>query len=245
MTQANAFIAADWTAPAGIVAGCTTRSGGVSRAAFKSLNLGDHVGDDTAAVAENRRRFAAACGLPSEPRWLRQVHGTDVVVEPVVGQEADAALSRTAGVVCTVMIADCLPVLICSDDGREVAAAHAGWRGLAAGVLETTIAAFEAPPARLCAWLGPAISQDAFEVGDEVRQAFIENDDDAASGFVRNARGRWQADLFDLARQRLRAAGVGEISGGGLCTYSDPERFFSYRRDGQCGRLAAFIFRSP
>ena len=245
MTLDDAFIAADWSAPGGVVAGCTTRRGGVSGAAFRSLNLGDHVGDDAAAVSENRRRFVAARGLPGEPRWLRQVHGADVIVEPVAGDEADAALSRTAGVVCTVMVADCLPVLICSNDGREIAATHGGWRGLAAGVLENTVAAFDTLPGQLCAWLGPAISQRAFEVGDEVRRAFIGGNADAAASFVRNDNGRWQADLFDLARQRLNAVGVGNVSGGGLCTYSDPERFFSYRRDGQCGRMAAFIYRLP
>lgn len=244
MTSTNEIIAADWPAPGGIVAGCSTRAGGVSEGSYESLNLGGHVGDDPVAVEKNRQRFIAACGLPGEPRWLDQVHGTDVVIEPEPGVTADAALSRSAGVVCTVMIADCLPVLICSDDGREVAAAHAGWRGLAAGVLEYTVAAFDADPGQLFAWLGPAISQEAFEVGDEVREVFVESNPEATASFEKNGRGRWQADLFGLARQRLEVAGVGHISGGGLCTYTDSGRFFSYRRDGQCGRLAAFIYRS-
>jgi len=240
---AENFIAANWPAPGTIVAGCTTRTGGVSEGPYESLNIGGHVGDDPAAVVENRRRLVATCELPNEPCWLNQVHGTDVVIEPGKGDDGDAALTRETGVVCTVMIADCLPVLICSDDGQEIAAAHAGWRGLAAGVLESTIAAFNAAPGQLFAWLGPAISQSAFEVGDEVRDAFVGLDKDASASFLPNDNGRWQADLFGLARQRLEMAGIGSISGGGLCTYSNPERFFSYRRDGQCGRMAAFICR--
>lgn len=244
MTPDEMFIAADWPAPGGIIAGCTTREGGISKGPYQSLNLGAHVGDDPAAVEENRRRFAAAFRLPNEPRWLEQVHGADVIIEPEPEATGDAALSRRAGTVCAVMVADCLPVLICSDDGREIAAAHAGWRGLAAGVLENTVAAFDAQPEQICAWLGPAISQDAFEVGDEVREAFTETNPGAAASFEKNDRGRWQADLFGLARSHLELAGVGQVSGGGLCTYSDSERFFSYRRDGQCGRLSAFIYRS-
>ena len=240
---AATFIAADWPVPDGIVAGCTTRTGGVSEGSYRSLNIGDHVGDDSAAVVENRHRFLAASELPNEPGWLNQVHGTRVVIEASAGDEGDAALTREPGGACAVMVADCLPVLICSDDGQEVAAAHAGWRGLAAGVLEATIAAFDAAPRQLCAWLGPAISQAAFEVGDEVRDAFLETDIGASASFSPNDNGRWQADLFGLARQRLEVAGIRSISGGGLCTYGNPERFFSYRRDGQCGRMAAFVCR--
>ena len=170
-------------------------------------------------------------------------HGTHVAREPVAGTEADAAYSATPGNVCVVMVADCLPVLFASADGREVAAAHAGWRGLAGGVLENTVAAFKAPPGQIMAWLGPAISAPAFEVGNEVREAFCAADAAAAACFSRNDRGRWQADLYGLARQRLDRAGVTDVSGGGLCTCGDPARFFSYRRDGQCGRMAAFVFR--
>lgn len=241
--SAGTCIAADWPGPGGIVAGCTIRTGGVSEGPYRSLNIGDHVGDDPAAVVENRRRFLAACELPNEPGWLNQVHGTRVVIDPAAGDEGDAALTRTPGVVCAVMVADCLPVLLCSDDGREVAAAHAGWRGLAGGILESTIAAFDAAPGQLSAWLGPAISQDAFEVGAEVREAFLQADEASAADFSPNENGRWQADLFGLARRRLAAAGVGSLFGGGLCTYTEPARFFSYRRDGQCGRMAAFIYR--
>jgi len=237
------WIPADWPAPPGVVAGCTTRFGGVSEGTYASLNLGAHTGDDPVAVSENRRRFVDKCGLPAEPGWLTQVHGNDIVVDPSPGTEADAAITNNAGTVCTVMIADCLPVLLASDDGSEVAAAHAGWRGLAAGVLENAAGAFTLPASRLLAWLGPAISQPAFEVGAEVRQVFTDYQEAAAPFFVANDRDRWQADIFGLARLRLENAGVLRIFGGALCTYSDADRFFSYRRDGQCGRMAGFIFR--
>ena len=243
MSAAPGWLRADWDAPVGVVAGCTFRTGGVSAGSYATLNLGDHVGDDPAAVARNRRLFRRLCDLPAEPAWLSQVHGTRVAVDPVSGTEADAAVTARPATVCVVMVADCLPVLFSSDDGSEVGAAHAGWRGLAGGVLETTIGAFGTPPGRLSAWLGPAISQAAFEVGPEVREAFVDEDPGAAAAFVPNAAGRWQADLYALARRRLDAAGVSRVFGGGLCTSSDPERFFSYRRDGQCGRLAAFVFR--
>ena len=194
-------------------------------------------------VNENRERFVADCGLPSAPLWLSQVHRTRVARDPEPETEADASVTGKTGLVLAVMVADCLPVLFASDDGTEVAAAHAGWRGLSAGVLENAVRAFEKPPQNLVAWLGPAISQAAFEVGDEVRQAFIDWNAAASDCFVRNERDRWQADLYGLARQRLQAIGVQRISGGEFCTYADAGRFFSYRRDGQCGRMAAFVFR--
>lgn len=235
-------ISADWPAPPGIIAGCTLRHGGVSQGHYASLNLGAHVADNDAAVLENRRRFRSQCGLPSEPRWLSQVHGVTVAVEgsPTT---ADAALTRKADVVCAVLTADCLPVLLVSADGSELAVAHAGWRGLNAGVLEATVGKFSSRPASLLAWFGPAISQAAFEVGGEVRDAFMKYDAAAADCFVENQRGRWQADLYALARQRLANAGVTQVFGGNFCTYADSGRFFSYRRDGECGRMASFIFR--
>jgi YfiH family protein len=239
------WIRADWGAPTGVVAGCTTRIGGTSDGVYASMNLGAHVGDDPDAVVENRERFKAICNLPAEPRWLSQVHGPDVVHDPDAGTEADAAYTASPDTVCVVMVADCLPVLFASADGREVAAAHAGWRGLAAGVLENTVAAFAAPAREIRAWLGPAISAPEFEVGDEVRDAFRTADAAAIACFVPNERGRWQADLYGLARQRLARAGVTAVSGGGQCTFRDAARFFSYRRDGQCGRMAAFIFLRP
>ncbi|MDG2376259.1 MAG: peptidoglycan editing factor PgeF [Woeseiaceae bacterium] len=244
MMYVEDMICADWSAPEGIIAGCTTRTGGESQGAYHALNLGAHVGDDPAAVVANRQAMINTLSLPAEPVWLNQVHSAMVAIEPSPETEADAALTRQVGTICAVMVADCLPVLFCSDDGAQVAAAHAGWRGLVAGVLENTIAGFAASPAELHAWLGPAISQDAFEVGDEVRDAFLEADVVAGSCFVRNDNDRWQADLYGLARRRLALAGVRNISGGGLCTYGDQERFFSYRRDGQCGRMAAFVYRA-
>ena len=245
MMYAEDIICADWSAPGGIIAGCTTRIGGGSQGVYQALNLGAHVGDDPATVAANRQTMIDTLSLPAEPVWLNQVHSATVAVEPSPAMEADAALTGQAGTICTVMVADCLPVLFCSDDGAQVAAAHAGWRGLAAGVLENTIAGFAAEPAELNVWLGPAISQDAFEVGEEVRDAFLQTDIASGSCFVRNENDRWQADLYGLARRRLVLAGVRNVSGGGFCTYGDQERFFSYRRDGQCGRMAAFVYRAP
>ncbi len=243
--MAEYWVPANWPAPHGVVAGTTLRHGGVSRGSYESLNLGARGEDDAAAVQENRARFRAYCDLPSEPRWLRQAHGTHVLVEPPADEaaEADAAITRQAGVVCAVLTADCLPVMLASTDAAELAVAHAGWRGLAAGVLEATVAAMAADAANLIVWLGPAISQPAFEVGSEVRQQFVAHDPSAAACFIANERGRWQADLYSLARMRLDALGVRHVSGGEYCTFREPERFFSYRRDGTCGRMASFIFR--
>jgi YfiH family protein len=234
----------DWPAPPHVRAWVTTRGGGVSRAPFTALNLGDHVGDAPAAVAENRGRLAAALALPAVPSWLNQVHGrTAVAAESAVpGCEADAAYSHGAGGVCAVLTADCLPVLFCDRGGTVVAAAHAGWRGLAGGVLEATVAALGVAPADLLAWLGPAIGPDHFEVGDEVRAAFVAADAGAGAAFVPQGPGHWLADLYALARRRLAAAGVGQVFGGGLCTVCDPERFYSYRRDGRTGRMASLIW---
>lgn len=245
MTANENWIRADWPAPDGVIAGTTLRSGGVSRGTFAALNLGALTNDDENAVRENRERFEKICGLPSAPRWLRQVHGSTVIVEPPADgvPEADAAITRKPGVVCAVLTADCLPVIFSSTDGTELAVAHAGWRGLAGSVLESTVQAMTTDPADLLAWLGPAISQSAFEVGGEVRQQFLAHDATAADCFAANERGRWQADLYGLARMRLDSVGIERISGGEHCTYSEPGRFFSYRRDGACGRMASFVFR--
>jgi YfiH family protein len=239
------WIAANWSAPDRVVAGTTLRHGGVSAGSFSSLNLGAFSGDDANAVSENRNRFRSICNLPSEPRWLRQVHGTNVVIEPPSGEtpEADAAITRHPDVVCVVLTADCLPVILASADGTELAVAHAGWRGLAGGVIEETVRTMSADPAELRIWLGPAISQPAFEVGAEVRQEFLAHDPAAEECFMANDRGRWQADLYGLARMRLASLGVGQVSGGEHCTFLEPDRFFSYRRDGACGRMASFVFR--
>lgn len=233
----------DWPAPIGVRAVQTTRLGGGSVAPWDSLNLGDHVGDDPSRVLANRTRLRNR--LPGEPFWLKQVHGTRVV-EAVPGGsapiEADAAFSRQTGVVCVVMTADCLPVIFCNRAGTVVAAAHAGWRGLQAGVLESTMAAMGESPGEMLAWLGPAIGAACFEVGDEVRAAFIGNDPEAAEAFVPAQPGKWLADIYCLARLRLRAAGVLSVHGGGLCTVSDSKRYFSYRRDGVTGRMATLIW---
>jgi len=246
-----------WPAPGRVRAAFTLRAGGVSDGPYASLNLGRHVGDDALAVAENRRRVTSALQLPAEPLWLTQVHGTTVLAvdnltssaawaaAPLPGDPtptADAALTRRSGRVLAVQVADCLPVLLAQRDGDAVAIAHAGWRGLAAGVLEATVAAFGVPGAQLHAWLGPAIGPDHFEVGEEVRAAFCAHAGEAASAFVRNERGRWQCNLRQLARQRLYGLGVASIHGEPRCTYSEPDAFYSFRRDGATGRMAALIW---
>jgi hypothetical protein len=250
------FLDLNWQPPRGVRAAFTLRTGGASRGAFASFNTARHVGDDVDAVANNRAALREALDLPAEPAWLNQVHGTAVkilgeparagtLIDPAGGAagSADAAVARERGHVCVIQVADCLPVLLATRDGQRIGAAHAGWRGLSAGVLEATVRELHAQPADLVAWLGPAIHQASFEVGDDVRAAFLAHSQEAASAFVANARGRWQCDLIGLARQRLRAVGVEEIAGGDWCTYEHPTKFFSYRRDGQCGRMAALIWR--
>lgn len=239
------WIPADWPAPENVVAGTTLRTGGVSQGEFASLNLAAHVGDDPLSVAENRRRFENICALPKEPVWLRQVHGKQVALGDSAPKqpEADAIVARTAGVVCAILTADCLPVVLTTEDGNEVAVAHAGWRGLCAGILEETVATLRASPEKVIAWAGPAISKPAFEVGAEVRQQFLNRDDGAGDYFSENDKGRWQADLYGLAALRLENCGVTKLFGGGRCTHTEQDRFFSYRRDGRCGRMATFIFR--
>jgi hypothetical protein len=243
----NGWLYPDWPVPGNVRALVTTRAGGVSCGAYASLNLGAHVGDDPVAVAENRRRLVDAANLPAEPVWLSQVHGLGVArltKESASGIEADAALTDTPGVVCAVLTADCLPVLFCNRAGTRVAVAHAGWRGLAGGVLEASVDALETPPEDLHVWLGPAIGPTAFEVGDEVREAFVAQHATADSAFVPSPAGRWLADLYTLARLRLAACGVRSIHGGGECTFTDTQRFYSYRRDGDTGRLASLIWLS-
>ncbi len=237
------FLAADWPAPESIIAGTTLRTGGRSEAPFDSWNHGIHAGDVDEHVLANRHLLRSRLDLPSEPYWLRQVHGPRVVAALGASDEpeADASWTDQPDTVCVALTADCLPVLFAHRNGIVVAAAHAGWRGLAAGVLENTVAAMPGRPGDLMAWLGPAISQAAFEVGDEVRAAFLATDSSAASAFEKNPAGRWQADLYALARQRLAAIGVDEVYGGDRCTYQEDGHFFSYRRDGQCGRMASII----
>lgn len=238
------WIIPDWPAPSWVLAGSTTRSGGVSNGVYASLNLGDHVGDEPNAVAKNRALLQELAQLPTQPAWLQQVHGTDILQLAQWRGEvcaADASLSSAPAEVCVVMTADCLPVLFCCPQTRQVAAAHAGWRGLCDGILEKTLAHFQ-NPADVLIWLGPCIGPTAFEVGEEVRQQFLSKHAAAASAFSQGALpGKWLANLTELARIRLRSAGAEAIYGGDRCTVSEPEHFFSYRRDGQTGRMASYI----
>jgi hypothetical protein len=236
------LIVPDWPAPPAVRALVTTRHGGVSRGACASLNLATHVGDDPAAVAENRVRLRRL--LPAEPVWLNQVHGTAVAraESAPAGETADAAVTAARRTVCAVMTADCLPVLLCAEDASAVGAAHAGWRGLAAGVLEAAVSALGTPPPRLMAWLGPAIGPASFEVGDEVRQVFVRQAPRAACAFAARGSGKWLADLYELARQRLQAAGVERVYGGAYDTYAQTDLFFSYRRAPGAGRMASLVW---
>lgn len=238
------WIEPDWPALPNVRAISTLRYGGVSHAPFDSLNLATHVGDDPKAVNENRCRLKNILQLPNEPCWLQQVHGIDVVFASLYESPpvADAVVATRPGQVCVVMTADCLPVLFCARDGSGVAAAHAGWRGLASGVLETTVQALECDPANLMAWLGPAIGCSAFEVGDEVRDVFIDRHPQNHQCFLRNNQQRWTADLYALARNELAELGVQNIFNTAACTVNDSSQFFSYRRDGQTGRMASMIW---
>ncbi len=261
------FIIPDWSAPPTIKAIISTRAGGVSAGVYASLNLGNHVGDDIASVAENRQRFCSQ--LPRPPMWLRQVHGSHVVIhtadapdvaaapetqtqtkaetETETETAADAAVTHHTGIPCAVMVADCLPVLLCDKAGTVVAAAHAGWRGLCGGVLQNTVASMRVPPGQIMAYLGPAIGPRAFEVGAEVRAAFMAVYAEAEDSFSAAGDGKYRANIYQLARLFLAHAGVSEVHGGEIrgeqfCTVSQPERFFSYRRDGVTGRMAAAIW---
>ena len=245
-----AWLLPDWhDAPPTLRALSTRRSGGVSVGPYASFNLARHVGDDPAAVEANRAILLSGAALPAEPLWLEQVHGIEVVEHrgerPAVPPRADAAVAFAPGRVCAVMTADCLPVVFGDRAGTRVGVAHAGWRGLAAGVLEATIAALRCRPSDLIAWFGPAIGQGAFEVGEEVREAFVDKDPAHVASFVPNAAGRFQADLCELARTTLVRAGVRGVSGGGHCTSAQPEDFFSFRRDGgRTGRMATLAWLS-
>ena len=247
----SSCLVADWPAPGNVRTLMTTRLGGVSGGAggaYSSLNLGAHVGDDPAAVTSNRERLTSLLAAKSAgaPVWLNQVHGTRIIsADSVVGStppEADGSFSRIPQVVCAVMTADCLPVLFCDIGGTVVAAAHAGWRGLLAGVLEASIVAMRVPGEELIAYMGPAIGPQAFEVGNEVRAAFVAADPGAAQAYRPATEGKWLADIYGLARQRLARKGLTRVYGGTHCTFTEAERFFSYRRDGQTGRMASLIW---
>ncbi|MGF1643944.1 MAG: peptidoglycan editing factor PgeF [Thiotrichales bacterium] len=246
LTQNPNFLRPEWPIPRHVHAFVTTRTGGFSRAPYQGFNLATHVGDDPARVARNRDLLRLMLELPEEPVWLTQVHGTQVadVSLPPTGQvEADAAITDRSGVVCAVLTADCLPVFFSTLDGDKVALAHAGWRGLASGVLEATLAAFAAPPEEVMVWLGPAIGPNAFEVGQEVLEAFLQGGPDVIACFEPAHSGKWFADIYALARLRLMSVGCRQVFGGGLCTYTDSKRFYSYRRDGGAtGRMASLIW---
>lgn len=239
------WIEPDWPAPASVRAVSTCRDGGVSRGPWASLNLGDRCGDDPTAVAANRKRLIEAIGAPGEPFWLQQQHGIDVVrarARSGTPPKADAAFATTPGVVCVVQTADCSPVLLCNRAGTEVAAIHAGWRGLAAGVIPAALAQLASPAHELLAWIGPTIGPGAFEVGDDVRSAMSHLDPDGR-GFASGDRlGKWQADLPELVATSLHGAGVTAVHHSRLCTATQPQRFFSYRRDRQSGRMASLIW---
>lgn len=244
MNEKLEFIYPDWPAPKNVRAVTTTRAGGASRWPYESLNLGDHVGDVPGSVARNRSLLRETCRLSSEPVWLKQVHGTNVIDAAAVrpGVQADGAVTDRPGVVCAVLTADCLPIFLCDRDGAKVGLLHAGWRGLAAGIVETGLRRMGVAPGRLLVWLGPAIGPHSYEVGEEVRQAFVASDPGAAAAFAANASGRWLADMYALARRRLHALCVHAIFGGDRCTLHERERFYSFRRDGTTGRMASLIW---
>jgi len=246
--MSDAFLTPDWPVSPRVRALTTQRyvedGLGQSQGPWARFNLGDHVGDDPAAVAANRRQLEALAQLPSSPQWLSQVHGTRTVALPSEkpAPEADAAFTAEAGVVCAILTADCLPVLLATRDGSVVGIAHAGWRGLVAGVIESLITKMPARPVDMVAWLGPAIGPEAFQVGDEVRQACLDNDPGAQAAFVPDQADRWLADLSQLAARRLQISGVADIVHSGECTWSQPQRYFSHRRQAPCGRMASLIW---
>ncbi len=238
------WLVPEWPAPPWVRACTTTRGGGVSEGSFASLNLAEHVGDDPAHVIENRLRLLAALHSSAQPLWLRQVHGTTVVDAATVKPDcaADASVVARSGIACAVLSADCLPLLLCDKAGTRVAAVHAGWRGLLGGVIENCVRGLHCSGSQLWAWLGPAIGPKAFEVGDDVRDAFMAEDAQTEAAFVPLPTGRWLADIYLLARQRLARVHVTGVYGGQWCTVTDRERFYSYRRDGVTGRMASLVW---
>ncbi|WP_133011696.1 peptidoglycan editing factor PgeF [Marinomonas flavescens] len=241
--SSQAYLTPSWPVPANVKAYVSTRKGGVSQGEFSSLNLGAHVGDDMSDVQTNRQIFSSIVAMPDSLIWLNQVHGIDVAVLPndCDSIAADAATTTELGQVCAVLTADCLPVFFCNKSGTQVAVAHAGWRSLCSGVLEETLSHFSVSD-DIVVWLGPAIGPEAFEVGGEVRDAFIERQKEAEAAFTLQNNGKWLGDLYLLARQRLAAQGVTEVYGGDFCTYQNEDQFFSYRREGKTGRMASVIW---
>jgi YfiH family protein len=235
----------DWPAPPGVRAISTERAGGVSIGPYRSLNLACHVGDEPGAVAANRDALVSSLNLTTQPCWLEQVHGPDVLdLDTEPPGRADGGVTSTLGRVCVVLTADCVPVLLAARDGTRVGAAHAGWRGLAAGVLPAAVARMGTSPAQLQAWLGPAIGPTSYEVDAGVRDAFVGSDPGVAACFAPTRPGHWHADLYGLARASLAQAGVEAVYGGDFCTFAESERFFSHRREAPCGRMATLIWRT-
>ncbi|MEE9344519.1 MAG: peptidoglycan editing factor PgeF [Methylococcales bacterium] len=246
MIDCDNWMKADWPAPAGVHAGTTLRYGGISQQPFDSFNLATHVGDDLRNVEQNRKHMITVLGLQQQPLWLNQQHSTLVInadktdksIQEPIG---DASYTESTGVVCVVLTADCLPILLCDEQGKQIAAIHAGWRGLFSGIIEKTVATFHNKP--ILAWLGPAISQQAFEVGEEVRTVFVSDSSHAKSAFINSRAGKWSADLYLLATMRLHSAGVANVYGGSYCTFNDQDHFYSYRRSRQTGRMASLIWK--
>lgn len=255
MNKIKHWLVPDWPAPANIHAATTLRTGGVSQDTYFSLNPATHVSDDNGRVRQNRQIIREMLDLPAEPVWLDQIHSNRAVkaVKTASLQQADASYTNESGVVCAVMTADCLPLLVCSADGAQVAAIHAGWRGLLAGVISNTVEAMQIPPnslhckrgfsGDLLVWLGPAIGPDRFEVGTEVRDAFLEKSAEFNNAFKEQNKDKWLADIYQLARVELAAIGIAKVYGGTHCTFTEIERFYSYRRDTQTGRMASLIWR--
>ncbi len=237
-------INAEWPVPKNVYAVSTMRTGGISKAPYNSLNLAGHVGDDEISVAENRNRLRSWLNLPAEPVWLEQIHSNKVVCldEQPQNLQADACYALTPDVICAVLTADCLPILLCNESGTKIAAIHGGWRGLLSGIIENTVKAMQEP--HLLAWLGPAIGSECFEVGEEVRVAFCKKADVFSRAFKAKDNGKWMADIYQLSRIIFAELGVEKVYGGGLCTVTEKGRFFSYRRDGQTGRMATLIWRT-
>jgi polyphenol oxidase len=243
MSETEHWLIPDWPAPGNIHAATTLRTGGVSTGAYASFNPALHVGDHKDHVTENRRKLKALLNLPSEPVWLNQIHSDSVINAATSDalQQADASYSHEPGIVCTVMTADCLPLLVCASDGTSVAAIHAGWKGLLAGIVTKTIKTF--PKQNLLVWLGPAIGPDCFEVGSEVRDAFVDKSTVNINAFKEMNGGKWLADIYQLARNELMMTGIDKIYGGNFCTFTEQALFYSYRRDKETGRMASLIWR--
>jgi polyphenol oxidase len=243
MSNKQHWLKPDWPAPANIHAATTLRIGGVSQGKYASFNLATHVGDNPEVVKQNRKVLKTLLSLPSEPVWLSQTHSNCAVGAIVkdLPEQADASYTNQAGVVCAVMTADCLPLLVCTDDGSEIAAIHAGWRGLVDGVIDNTIAAL--PNKKLMVWLGPAIGPEYFEVGSEVRNVYLSRSMEFSNAFKQKSQDKWLADIYQLARINLSMLSIDKVYGGNFCTFSDTERFYSYRRDKDTGRMATLIWR--